>query len=102
MNDADLRNRFGFHSKSRESHAKEHELIRQGCYVLATQLQAIVPNSRELALVLTHLEEVMFWANAGVARQDGEPDLLSAENPSTTTRQNEPLMRGALNLNLPE
>lgn len=34
----------------------------------AHQLVLRCPESRELSLALTHLEEAMFWANASIAR----------------------------------
>jgi hypothetical protein len=81
----DLRNRFGFHSKSRDNNAGEHEVVRQGCYLLAEQLIEVVPDGRELALALTNLEQVMMWSNAGVARQDGQPDPTGGRKSTTTT-----------------
>lgn len=31
-------------------------------------IDALVPDGREKSLALTHLEETVMWANAGVAR----------------------------------
>lgn len=44
------------------------EIIRDGATVLAMRIEAVVPESRERSLALTKLEEVVFWANAGIAR----------------------------------
>lgn len=45
-----------------------HETIRESFKGIALQMVALVPEGREQSLVLTKLEEAMFWANAGVAR----------------------------------
>lgn len=42
--------------------------VRAECHDLATLLVRLVPPGREQALALTHLENVMFTANAGIAR----------------------------------
>lgn len=44
------------------------EDIREGCKVLAMLIDLKCPNGREKSVALTHLEDVMFWANAGIAR----------------------------------
>ena len=36
---------------------------------LAHVLNELVPDSREKSLAITHLEEVMMWSNAAIARQ---------------------------------
>jgi len=35
------------------------------------ELNEIIPDGREKSLAITHLEEVMFWSNAGLARSGG-------------------------------
>ena len=42
--------------------------IRSLCQSLAFSIDDLCPNSREKAVALTKLEEVMFWANAAIAR----------------------------------
>lgn len=39
---------------------------------VAKELCQNCPESRELSLALTHLEEVCFWANASIARVEAE------------------------------
>jgi hypothetical protein len=64
---ADINNRFDYHPASPER-ITAHEAIREACRDLAHRLDCDVPPSREKALALTHLEDVMFCANAGIAR----------------------------------
>ena len=45
-----------------------HDTVREICRGAAHSLMAITPEGREQSLMLTKLEEVMFWANAGIAR----------------------------------
>lgn len=68
MDQRDLENRFAFHAASRQEKADEHTSARQGCRQLADRLNELLPGGRELSLAITKLEEVMFWANAGIAR----------------------------------
>lgn len=68
----DLINRFKFHPADTEKKAQAHEKVRQLCLNAAVYLNDLVPEGREKALALTKMEEVMFWANAGLARQDDD------------------------------
>lgn len=45
--------------------------LREAFRLAAEAVVAVVPPGRELHTALTKLEEVMFWANAGIAR-DGK------------------------------
>ncbi len=69
MDSSDIEHRFTFHAASRQEKADEHTSARQGCRQLADQLNALLPEGREKSLAITHLEEVMFWSNAAIARQ---------------------------------
>ncbi|HET6917251.1 MAG TPA: hypothetical protein VFH56_14250 [Acidimicrobiales bacterium] len=68
MNPHDIENRFAFHPATTEEKRNEHTSIRQHCRRLADALNEKVPEGREKSLAVTHLEEVMFWANAAIAR----------------------------------
>ena len=44
--------------------------IRDRAGLLAVFLFETCPRSRELSLAVTHLEEMVFWANAAIARNE--------------------------------
>lgn len=69
MQQSDIDNRFGFHPASTQEKGDAHTIVRENCCVLATFINAKVPEGREKSLAVTHLEEVMFWANAAIARK---------------------------------
>lgn len=70
MQPSDIENRFAFHAATTEEKRDAHTSIRQACRRLADEMNEKLPEGREKALVVTKLEEVMFWANAAVARQN--------------------------------
>lgn len=67
----DLENRFNYHVPNTEEKKQAHENVRNMCLRLAIDLDKLVPEGREKSLAITSLEDVMFWANAGIARSDG-------------------------------
>lgn len=67
IDQADLDNRFRFHPAT-DVTGPLHEMARERCLELAEWLVATVPPGRELSTAVTKLEEVMMWANAGIAR----------------------------------
>jgi len=67
--DSDLENRFVFHSPSIDKGA-QHESVRSNCMGLAVFLNDVLPEGREKSLAITHLEEVMMWSNAAIARKE--------------------------------
>jgi hypothetical protein len=68
MEQTDIANRFNFHAATTEEKRNEHTSIRQACRRLADELNERLPEGREKSLAITHLEEVMFWGNAAIAR----------------------------------
>jgi hypothetical protein len=65
----DLDNRFNFHPAATAERRDAHERVRDLCGELAHELNNLLPDGREKSVVVTRLEEVMFWANASLARQ---------------------------------
>ena len=72
MDYMDLKNRFTYHAPFGDQ-TERYENIRRWGYNLASALEASCPDSRELSLAITKLEEVIFWANASIARHEGVP-----------------------------
>lgn len=70
MDVTDLENRFTFHPADTYERKDSHAAVRARCLYLAKAFNEELPEGREKALVMTKLEEVMFWANAAVARQE--------------------------------
>lgn len=68
MQPEDIEHRFAFHAATTQEKRDEHTSIRQACRRLADEMNDRLPEGREKALVVTKLEEVMFWANAAIAR----------------------------------
>lgn len=66
----DIEHRFAFHAATTEEKRDEHTSVRQACRRLADDLNERLPEGREKALAVTKLEEVMFWANAAIARNN--------------------------------
>ena len=65
----DLANRFSFHPAVTQETRDAHEYVREACYRLAAEFNDRLPEGREKSLAVTKLEEVMFWANAAIARE---------------------------------
>lgn len=65
----DIAHRFAFHAATTEEKRNAHASVRQQCRQLADFLNDKLPDGREKSLAITHLEEVMFWGNAALARQ---------------------------------
>lgn len=64
----DLLNRFTFHPVTGPEQAQLYSTVRGRALELAQWLDMVAPDSRELSLAITHLEEVVFWTNAAIAR----------------------------------
>lgn len=68
MDPADIAHRFAFHAATTEEKRDAHTSVRQQCRRLADHLNKELPEGREKSLAMTHLEEVMMWGNAALAR----------------------------------
>jgi len=71
MDPADIKHRFAFHPATTDEKRDAHTSIRQLHRQLADEVNTRLPDGREKSLVITKLEESMFWANAALARDDG-------------------------------
>lgn len=69
MTGADIENRFAFHPANTEEKRDAHTSVRRQCRALADFINEKCPDGREKSTAITKLEEVMFWANAALARQ---------------------------------
>lgn len=64
----DVMNRFTYHPPRDQREIKAYETIREEVKKLACFLNEICPDGGELSLALTHLEEVVMYANAAISR----------------------------------
>jgi hypothetical protein len=65
----DLKKRFTYHAP-RGTQPLRYQIIRDTALEFAELLVEDCPDSRERAIALTKLEEVVFWANASIARNE--------------------------------
>ncbi len=63
-----LENRFRYHPPRTEEIKKDHERVRSIFFSVASEMDLGLPDCREKAVVMTKIEEAMFWANAAIAR----------------------------------
>lgn len=62
-------NDFKYHAP-KAGQPEKYEAIREEGRLLAHKLVKLTPAGREQALALTKLDEVVFWANAAIARNE--------------------------------
>ncbi len=67
MDVVDLAARFFAHDCSETQGNRMAEVLRAAA-ALAGLIDMTCPDGREKSLAITKLEEVVFWANAGIAR----------------------------------
>ncbi len=65
----DLEKRFTYHAPKADQ-PERYEFIRKQAKELALFIVTFCPNSRERSLALTHLDDVVMWANAAIARNE--------------------------------
>lgn len=62
-----IENNFSYHAP-KEGQPQIYTELRDKAKEFAYMIDELVPNSREKSLAMTKLEEVIMWANAGIAR----------------------------------
>ena len=67
MDQKTIDNNFKYHAP-KEGQPEVYQAIRSKAKEMAELIQSTAPECREKALALTKLEESVFWANAGIAR----------------------------------
>jgi hypothetical protein len=77
MTNEDISNRFSYHPPT-PGQVHIYEAIRGQVRNLAEFLNELCPEGRDKATAITKLEEVMFWANASVAR-NGPPIVRDSD-----------------------
>lgn len=75
MSPDDIANRFAFHAATTEEKRDAHTSVRHHCGQLANYLNEKLPEGREKSLAITHLEEVMMWSNAALARSNPRSEV---------------------------
>jgi hypothetical protein len=74
---ADLRNRIKYHRPDEDAISRI-ALMRRQALEWAEDVLGLVPEGREQALAITKIEEALFWANAGIAR---DPEHFAEDQP---------------------
>lgn len=64
-----IENDFCYHAPHGDQ-ADRYQRIRELAKLLARDLLEITPASREQSMALTKLDEMVFWANASIARNE--------------------------------
>lgn len=67
MSNLDLDTRFTYHPP-KPGQPEIYKQLRDTAKEFAKSIEALAPPCREQSLAITHLEEVVFWANAAIAR----------------------------------
>lgn len=67
MTSQEIQNRFTYHSP-KPGQPEKYSRIREDAREFALLINQLCPESREKSTALTKLDEVVFWVNAGIAR----------------------------------
>lgn len=65
-----LESNFTYHPPIGDYQSERYEFIRNEAREYAEKLMRMCPQSRELSLALTNLEQAVMWANAAIARNE--------------------------------
>ena len=69
-----IENDFKYHPSATPETGGRHDVVRSILGSVAQNLAVNLPAGRERALVLTKLEEAMFWAHAAIARSSTDEE----------------------------
>ncbi len=69
MDNRELIKRFTHHPP-KPGQIDKYEEIRTMAFGMSTKINQVCPDSREKSTAITKLEEVVFWANASIARRE--------------------------------
>lgn len=83
MTIAQIENVFSYHPPHGDQ-AYRYEQLRDGARRLAHTAQMYCPESRELSIALTKLQEFVMFANAAIAINESAPTPAPPTNPSNT------------------
>ena len=64
-----LTNRYSYHAPKNDQ-AERYNTIRTACLELAFLINDLTPESREQSVAFTALDDVMYSANASIARNE--------------------------------
>lgn len=64
------------HHPPQDDQVDRYKLLRATLKAVSKKLDELCPESRELSLAQTKLEEVVMWANAAIARNEPVPNAL--------------------------
>ena len=84
-----INHRFTYHAPFGSQTAR-YERVREIARRAALELAELCPRSRELSLALDHLDQVVFNANAAIARHERSPDAAKALGAPTTPSTEDP------------
>jgi hypothetical protein len=82
MPETDLVDRFTYHPPYSSDVVVAYQQIRGMALRMAQDLTSLCRASRELSLAITHLEEVVFWANAAIARRGRSSEAVADDEPA--------------------
>lgn len=66
---ADIQKRFTYHPP-RGDQPEHYQALRAKALEFAMLINELCPEGREQSLAITNLEQVVMWANAGIARSN--------------------------------
>ena len=69
----ELDTRFSYHRPSSDQ-IEKYASIRTKARSMAEMMNQLCPESRELSLAMTNMEQAVMWANAAIARRTGSDE----------------------------